>query len=270
VRSVFIFLFWLPAIFGYSQTDTLYANYISKVPFVSNENGKIAGIDVDIVTEYSAWLKAKKNQNLFVKFVPFPDENSFYAATKSANKNTIGIGALVNSTCRAKEIDVTGGYLKNVAFCITNGNAPDIKTKTAGEVMKTLGSMTGLTIPASSLANYMAELKKLYLNDLKVKEMSDQTKMLDEVAKNVLNFTYVDAVIFWFYLKSNPQKFLKMQKPLSQDKEQLCFIVPKGSQHKALFNEFFAGAAGFKTQKNYRVTLEKYLGSYMTQNMAIN
>ena len=53
-------------------------------------------------------------------------------------------------------------------------------------------------------------------------------------------------------------------------KEELGFIMPKASPHKALFNEFFASPGGFKTTKNYRVILEKYMGSYMTQNMAIN
>jgi len=46
--------------------------------------------------------------------------------------------------------------------------------------------------------------------------------------------------------------------------------MPKGSQHKALFNEFFASATGFKNNRGYRAILEKYVGSYMTQNLAIN
>ncbi len=61
-----------------------------------------------------------------------------------------------------------------------------------------------------------------------------------------------------------------MQKALNQSKEELGFILPKGSQHKALFNEFFNGAAGFKKSKAYKAILEKYLGAYMTQTMSVN
>jgi hypothetical protein len=171
---------------------------------------------------------------------------------------------------RLKEVDMMTPYLKNVAFCITNGNAPDIKTKAPAEIVKSLGSMTALTVTNTNLSSYVNELKKLYVHDLKIKEMSDQVKVLDEIAKNVLYFGYVEAIEFWFYLKSNPQKFLKMQKPLNQAKEELAFITPKGGPHKALFNEFFGAATGFKTTRNYRAILEKYVGSYMTQNMAIN
>ncbi|MGZ4100288.1 MAG: hypothetical protein ACXVNM_15480, partial [Bacteroidia bacterium] len=167
-------------------------------------------------------------------------------------------------------VDFTAPYIKNVAFCITNGNAPDIKTKTAGELMKNLGSMTALTIANSSMSKHISELKKLYIPDLKISLQPSQAKILDEIAKNVLNFGYVDALEFWYYLKSNPQKFLKMQKVLNVSKEELGFMMPKGSPHKVLFNEFFASANGFKNNRGYRAILEKYVGSYMTQNLAIN
>jgi ABC-type amino acid transport substrate-binding protein len=216
------------------------------------------------------WLKITKKMNITVKYNSFNDFDLFYSITKKAPKNTIGLGAITVSPERAKEVDFSASYLKNVAFCITNGNAPDIKTKASGDILKGLGSMTALTIPGTSLSKYVNELKKTHIKDLKIVNHTSQVKMLDEVSKNVLNFAYVDAIEFWFYLKNNPQKFLKMQKVLNQSKEELAFVMPKGSQHKALFNEFFSGPTGFKNNRNYRAILEKYVGSYMTQNMAIN
>lgn len=182
----------------------------------------------------------------------------------------MGLGAITITPERAKEIDFTAPYMKNVAFCITNGNAPDIKAKSGPELVKNLGSMTALTIANSSMSKHIAELKKTYIHDLKIAMQPSQSKILDEIAKNILNFGYVDALEFWYYLKSNPQKFLKMQKVLNVSKEELAFMMPKGSPHKALFNEFFASANGFKNSRGYRAILEKYVGSYMTQNLAIN
>jgi hypothetical protein len=46
--------------------------------------------------------------------------------------------------------------------------------------------------------------------------------------------------------------------------------LPKESIHKALFDEWFAGPTGFKKSQQYRGILEKYLGSYMAQNIAVN
>lgn len=234
------------------------------------EGGINKGIEIDILNEYVLWLKSKKKFNITLKYVAFTDFDAFYTATKTSKKNTFGLGSVTISSERATEIDFTAAYLKNVAFCVTNGHAPDVKTKSGDEIMRSLGTMNALTVANSSLNKYVLELKKNYLPDLKITYKSDEIKILDEISKNVLCFGYVDAVGFWFYLKNNPGKFLKMQKGLNQSKEELGFILPKGSQHKALFAEFFTGPTGFKNSPGYRAILEKYLGAYMTQNMAIN
>src|SRR5690606_38646139 len=128
------------------------------------------------------------------------------------------------------EIDFSTPYLKNVAFCITNGHAPDVKSKNADEIMRSLGSMNALTMPNTTLNKYVNEIKKSYINDLKIVYHNDEVQILDEISRNVLSFGYVDAIGFWFYVKNNPQKFLKMQKILSQSKEEMGFILPKGSK----------------------------------------
>ncbi|MDX2172320.1 MAG: transporter substrate-binding domain-containing protein [Bacteroidota bacterium] len=263
-----IFLFFTVCGKFKTQTiDTITINYFVHAPFCLNENEPLKGFEIDFINEYVLWLKTTKKQNVAIKYKSFTDQNVFYTATKSSNKNTIGLGSFVISSDKLKEIDFTMGYLKNVAFCITNGNAPDVKTKTPEEITKALGSMTALTLTNTTASKYILEIKKTYIKDLKINYQSNETSVLDEISKNVLNFGYVNALEFWYYLKANPSKFLKMQKILNQSKEEFGFILPKGSSHKTLFNEFFTT---FKASRNYRAILEKYMGSYMTQNMAVN
>ncbi len=251
-------------------SDTLFIHYYAQAPFALNDNGDSKGIEIDIINEYVSWLKNTKKMQPPVKFVKFTDFDLMYSGTKKAQKNTMGLGSITINAQRMKEIDFTSAYLKNVSFCITNGNAPEIKTKNADEIVRVLGPMTALTLTNSTLNTYVNEIKKAYVQDLKITAQPSEIKILDEISKNVLFFGYVDAVGFWFYLKNNPQKFLKMQKVLNQSREELAFILPKGSPHRTLFNEFFNGAAGFKKSKSYKAILEKYLGSYMTQTMAVN
>ncbi len=250
----------------YSQ-DTININFFISQPFCTNNNNTPGGLEIDIINDYLLWLKVNKKQNIAVKYNPFTDFNEFYSKTKSSNKNTIGLGSVSITQERQKEVDFTVGYIKNVAFCITNGNAADIKTKAQGEIVKTLNIMSAITISNTSLEKHCIELKKTFLPELKIKYLATSTDILNELAKNVLSFGYVDAVDFWFYLKANPSKFLKMQRVLNQSKDVLGFVLPKGSIHKTQFNEFFTA---YKTGKNYRNLLEKYLGSYMTQNLAVN
>lgn len=267
MRNLFFILTALANIYALAQSDTLRVNYFSQTPFAYGDAYVAKGIEIDILNEYYVWLKTKKKMNVVLKQVPFTDFNSFYNATKKGDKHTIGLGSVTISQERVQEVDFTSPYLKNVAFCVTNGHAPDVKTKSTDEILRSLGSMNALTVNNTSLNKYIMELKKNYIQDLKISYKSDEIKILDEISKNVLAFGYVDAVGFWFYLKNNPGKFLKMQKILNQSKEELGFVLPKGSAHKTLFNEFFSA---FKLSPAYRGILEKYLGAYMTQNMAIN
>lgn len=253
-----------------SQSDTLTLNYFARTPFAFAENGTARGIEVDIMNEFILWLKAKKKMDIQFRYQEYQDYNAFYSATKKGTKNTIGLGSTTVSQEKIKEVDFTAPYIKNVAFCITNGNAPDVKTKNPDEIMRALGSMNAHTIPNTSLNKYVNEIRKNYIHDLRVVFQPDEVKILDEIARNVLAFGYVDAIGFWFYVKNNPHRFLKMQKILSQSREEMAFMVPKGSRYKALFNEFFAGPAGFRDTPTYRSILERYLGSYMTQNVAVN
>jgi ABC-type amino acid transport substrate-binding protein len=258
-------------LFSFSQNnDTLQVNYFSQNPFAYMEAGNLKGIEIEILSEYVSWLKVRKKVNMVVKHAAFGSFDDFYGSCKRPGKNTIGLGSVTINTERAKEIDFSVPYMKDVAFCVTNGNAPDIKSKSPEEIIRTLGSMSALTINNTSLNRYVVDLKKQYLRELRISYHMDEAKILEEISKNVLYFGYVDAVSFWFYLKNNPGKFLKMQKILSQSSEELGFIMPKGSQHKTWFNEFFNGPTGFRNTPVYRAILEKYLGAYMTQNMAIN
>lgn len=239
-------------------------------PLSFQENGEVKGIEIDLIKEYTAWLKKKKQIDLNVKYNVFNDFDAFFAATQKLGKHGIGLGGVTVTKERALEVDFTAPYLKNVAFCITNGNAPEIKTKNADDIVRALGNMSALTIQNTSLNKYVNELKKQYIPELKVVYSNTEGKILDEISKNVLYFGYVDAIGFWFFLKTYPQKVLKIQKLLNQSREEMAFVLPKGSKHKVLFNEFFTGPNGFKSTAAYRAILEKHLGSYMAQNVAVN
>jgi len=249
--------------------DSLFIHYFENNPFSYSDASSLKGIEIDIISEYLNWLRSEKNIEPIVKYKGFIDFENFYNSVKSANKNTFGLGTLTITQDRKKELDFTVPVLKNVAFCITNGHAPDVMNKSKEELQKVFGNMTAVTIHNSSLHHYLNDIKKTYLPELQFTFQSNPEKILDEISKNVLQFGYVDAVSFWIFLKNNPGRYLKMQKTLNQSKEELGFVLPKGSIHTALFNEFFSGPNGFKFTKAYRGILEKHLGSYMTQNMAI-
>lgn len=266
-----IFLLHFASICGFSQLrDTLELCYFQQNPYAFSDNTSIKGIEVEIIQEYLTWLETKKKIVVPVKYTAYGSFEDFYFSFKRLSSNRIGMGSVTINTERTKDLDFTAGYLKDVAFLITNGNCPDIKVKNSTEVMKALGSMTAVSMGNTSLYKYVLELKTEYVKDIPIISQNDEQRILDDVARNPLHFGYVNSVTFWYYLRKYPTKFLKMQKVMSKSSEQLGFILPKGSPHKALFDEWFTGTTGFKKSPQYRAILEKYLGSYMAQNIAVN
>ena len=266
-RSITITLLFFCNFFCFSQSnDTLYINYFDNAPFATSDSGKTKGLEIDIINDYLIWLKTSKKITLTPKYIGFKDFDKFYNSTKTGTKNTIGLGSVAINPERLKEADFTSPYLKNIVNCVTNGNAPDIKAKTQPEIIKTLGVMTAVTVTNTTLHKYVNELKKTYLPDLKITFQPNGKKILDEIAKNVLNFGFVDEITFWYYVKNNPNRFVKVQKPLMQSKEEFGFLLPKTNGLKVTFNEFFLA---YKKSKNYQLLLEKHLGAYMAKTLAV-
>lgn len=249
----------------YSQTSTITINYISHAPFSIKDSTGPKGIEIEIINEYVFWLKSVKKKDVSLDYKKYDDYNSIITETKKDAKS-IGLGACITGFEKMIEVEYTTPYLKNLSFCVTNGNAPDVKTKNAADITRALGSMTALTVEKTNLNSCVSEIQKLYLKDLKITFLNSENDILNSIAKNVLHFGYVDAIDFWMYLKKNPNKFLKVQKSLDQSKETFSYVIPKGSEHKKLFSEFFTT---FKAGVKYRLILEKYLGGFMAQNMAI-
>jgi ABC-type amino acid transport substrate-binding protein len=230
------------------------------------DTAKPSGIDVDILSEYLIWLKTNKQESFQLKIFWVSPGKKPEEVLKDGNEFSIVAGGQSTVNATSKETDVSVPYLKNISFCITNGNAPDVKTKTPADIVKGLGAMKGLTVPQTILEKSMQELKKMYLNDLTIENVQDQTEILNQISRNVLVFGYVDAIEFWYYLKNNPTRFLKIQKALDQNKANYVFIFKKNSPHKKWFQEFMNA---FKATPRYKIILEKNIGGFMAQTLSV-
>ena len=263
LNYLLLLLFVSVAVFG---QDSLIIHYQNRTPYAYAENATVRGIEVDIMNEYMLWLATKKKKSVGFRYVKHNDQASVIAAMKSGNPNHFGLISVTPSAELSREVDFTVPYLKHVAFCVSNGNAPEIKNKTKDDVVRALGAMTAITVTNTSLNYYVNDLKKAYINDLKVVAKPDDYLIMSEISKNVLFFGYVDAVHFQYFLKMNPTKVLKIQKPLTVSKDPFAFVLPKNSNHRLLFNEFFNA---FKTTPAYKAILEKHLGAYMAGNVSL-
>jgi ABC-type amino acid transport substrate-binding protein len=246
-----------------AQVDSLRIHYYENYPFAYKEGGKLKGIEIDIVEEYVAWLKQKKNISVGVSYVPFEEFSSFYGSVKSGGSSVVGLGSVTDNAERENEVAFSPAYLQNVSVLVTDGSVTTIKNNDAVSVARSLNGMRAVVVNKSS---HLKHLKKMYeasrLNDAEVKIVftEKQTNVLDSIAANKRVFGYVDIVAYWAFVKKNPAKFLKIQKVLNVPNEAFGFIMPKGNLHAPYLSEFFESGFGFTSTKVYHQILEKYLG----------
>jgi putative glutamine transport system substrate-binding protein len=249
--------------------DSLTVHYFDNYPYAYTLENTLKGIEVDIINEYVAWLKQKKNINIVVTYKGFKDFGAFYASVNEGSPKTIGIGSVTRNAEREKEVLFSPPYLHNVAVLITDGSVPTIRTKTPEEVSKVLGGLNAIVVGKSSHVAYINDIKKSYVPGMKISETANQTIVLDRIANGKNNFGYVDIVAYWAYIRNNPSKFLKIQKAFSETKETLGFIMPKKSIYASYIDEFFESGFGFTSTKMYQQILEKYLGYEIIESVEI-
>lgn len=250
------------------SADSLIVHYYENFPYAYNESGKLKGIEIDILEAYVTWVE-EKGGSLKVIYKPFKEFSTFYNSVKDGGPKVIGLGSVTSSKDREKEVAVSAPYLQNVAVLITAGKVATVKTKTAGEVFKTLGGLNAIVVNKSSHTLYLNDIKKNYLPALKIETTESQNMVLERILGDNNYFGYVDIVAYWAFLKSHPSKFLKIQKVFNEPKEYLGFIMPKTSGHLNSINEFFESGFGFTSTKAYHQILEKYLGYEIIESVEI-
>src|SRR6218665_3332035 len=81
-----------------AQVDSLRIHYYENYPFAYKEGGKLKGIEIDIMEEYVAWLKQKKNISVHVSYVPFEEFSGFYSSVKGGSSNLVGLASVTQTT----------------------------------------------------------------------------------------------------------------------------------------------------------------------------
>lgn len=267
--SLIIALFFCFSGLRSQGSDSLIVNYYENFPYAYSEGGKLKGIEIDIIEEYVTWLKQKKNTSLIVSYVPYKEFGPFYSAVKAGRPNVIGLGSVTINKEREKDVLFSPPYLQNVAVLITAGRVNTAKVKNKEEVLKTLGGLNAIVVNKSTHVNYINDIKTAYLPTLKINTTESQSNVLEGIVSDNKMFGYVDIIAYWSFLKSNPSKFLKIQKVFNEPKEYLGVVMPKNSAQAANLSEFFESGFGFTSTKVYHQILEKYLGYEIIESVEI-
>lgn len=249
-----------------SSPVNINVHYFDQKPFAYMENGKMGGIEYEIIMAFSQWAKEKKNTDIKLNFKGYESFDEFFRSVAAGSPDDIGMGTVTINDERKEKVLFSAPYLNNISLLITDGR---IKTlETMEDVAVNFKGLNGITIKGSTHEIYMEELKK-FLPGSTMQYVSHPSEIPVKIAADPKLFGYVDIITYWTFLKNNDH-FIKIHRIANRDHESLGFIFPKNSEIIGLFNEFFESGFGFTATKKYHEILEKYMSHEILTTVEMN
>ncbi|MEX2379673.1 MAG: transporter substrate-binding domain-containing protein [Vicingaceae bacterium] len=241
-----------------AKSGTLEVLYFEHEPFTYQKDGKLTGIEIDILEYFAKWVKENKGVDLKLEFIKQEGFQQMYEAVKTASINSIGAGTITISQERKRELNLTAPYLKNVSVLVSHGSIPTARTPE--QFKSILGGYYATTIRSSLHEQHLKAFWEKYniTPNRDIEFVGSPIAVVKQVAESAKYYGYTDLITFWRYIKQNDQ-FVKMHKEANIADEYFAFAFPKNSDWTYLFNEFMESGFGFTATKDYHKILEKHL-----------
>jgi len=247
----------------------LIVHYLDNFPFAyTNADGELTGIEVDIVGQFSLWLKKVKGfSDVKVVYMPYTDFAKVYETTRDGKGAHIGLASVTITKERQQEVSFSAPYLKNSSLLISNTEIPSLRQY--DDIPKTFAEMTAVVNRGTVLEKQLMEIKKKHYPTMRVTyadRPADVVKMVAESKSKY--FGYVDLLTYWAYLKQQPAN-LKIHRIATLDQQRFAFVLPKGSDWEQAFAEFFESGFGFTATEAYADILQKHLGYEVVKSVEL-
>lgn len=247
----------------------LVVHYLDNFPFAyQNENGELTGIEIDIMGQFSSWLKKVKGfTDVKVVYLPYTDFAKVYEASKSASGASIGLASVTITKERQQEVSFSSPYLKNISLLISNTEIPSLRQYE--DIPKTFAEMTAVVNRGTLLEKQLMDIKKKHHPTMRVTYVEHPAEVVKMVAESKSKYYgYVDLLTYWAYLKQQPAN-LKIHRIATIDAQRFAFVLPKDSDWQAAFAEFFESGFGFTATEAYADILKKHLGYEVVKSVEL-
>jgi ABC-type amino acid transport substrate-binding protein len=212
------------------------------------------GVAIDILNEFTQYLKAKYNVEITLQYT---EEKSFSTFLKKVSQtpNLLGVSGVSITEERKKTLKFTPYFLLNPNVLITHRDArplaklDDMATVYNGYRMK--------VVEGSVHANYAKKLKEAYYPDLVIEYASGSRIIFDEMKNNPKMLTIID---FGEYLGAfrNKKQLVRQNVDLGFT-DKLAYVMHKDSDWITVWNEFLTD--DFRKSTVYKKIIADNLGN---------
>jgi putative glutamine transport system substrate-binding protein len=241
-----------------SGKGTVSMAYVETPSFVYKDAaGKLTGICVDIMTDFTKWVSENKKVTLTSKFVgEGANFKTMYDKTKGSVGGVFGLGNITITEERKKQVKFSPPFITNFAILVTQNAIPTLAK--FEDLPTTFGKLTAYTAKGTLNEKRILELKEKYFPAMKITYTSTSQETLEKVFADPNGFAYLDLA---FYLEAVQLKKSVKRHPIADKAaEQFGFVMPLNSDWYPILDEFFKANGGYVNSAQYRKILVKHLG----------
>jgi len=231
--------------------------YLEEFPYAFEEEGKLKGIEIDIIYAFQDWLKAEKNIDLNLEFTAGETFESVYKSALQDEHN-VSCASITITKERKSEVKFSPPYMKNASVLVTSQSIPTLRNY--NDIKTVFDGMVAVVRKGTTHEEELKEIKAFHYPDMIVKYVDTK-----EEAEKLLStedskyYAVIDLVTFWRW-RTRDEVPVKMHNIATERNEKFAFAFNNESSLADLFAEFFKSGFGFTSTEDYISILDKYLG----------
>jgi membrane-bound lytic murein transglycosylase MltF len=229
--------------------------YYEQPGLIQEVNGKIAGLCVDILDDFAAYLQTKYNKKVTVQYVGREAAFTDFLLAAQNNNNVLGVTNVTITEERKKILKFTPAFIANPVVLITHKDAPNLTD--LSQIKVVFAGYSTEIISGSTHVKHMNKVKKDYWPELTIAYGSSGQDIIKKITANPKLFTILD---FTEFVNANRKKMpVKRQNVEFGAPEELAFVMSKQSDWDDVWKEFLT--EDYRKSAKYRKNIADNLGS---------
>jgi len=236
-----------------NKEGTVLLKYSNADVFISDESGKIQGIEYDIMLKFIDYVNSTYHVNLTLKYEKVNSFNILFTDLTNGQSGTFGAASFSITDNRKQLVNFSPKYMADIETMISSKNLPVFKD--TAQFIKYANSSTFLIVPNSTFEEDYQSLSSLNLTT-KVEYLKELSTISQKISAGENLISYTELPSYFVSLKNGLK--LKRQNLFKFERDGYAIIYPKNSDWQPIVDEFFNSN---KSKFIINSILKKHLGN---------
>jgi ABC-type amino acid transport substrate-binding protein/cell division protein FtsL len=268
---LFLILFLLlPQAYGQSESNswsevknngsgTLVVAYSENSPFIYNNNqGKLAGIEFEILLDFVRFIDEKYNAKLKLEYEHLYNFESLIDTLKNSQRTILGIASISTLEERRKDFKISDPYMPDIEIIVSSKIFSSVAS--LSDFANMVKNNRAITVSNSTFERNILELQKDYFPEINIEYVRHVDFLIEEISNSQNSWGYISLPNYLSYYKNG--KDISRQRFFMVENPGLSIATTFKSDWDEVLNEFINNNS-FKPLLD--LLIEKHLGKAFSE-----